>query len=119
MTRRDDEPLLVHGAVRAAMELSVGQEAAAGARNARVRERASRHQMISYVWSATQTVATIASATSAGTTTAIGQSSAQATAATRRPRPNVRDTRHLSATYANRQSAEPQQRAKAGIVSSL
>src|SRR4051794_18981275 len=48
--------LLVHGAVRAAMELGVGQEAEAGARNARVRERASPHQMISYVWSATQTV---------------------------------------------------------------
>src|SRR2546421_6809528 len=116
MARCDDELLLVHGAVRAAMELGVaGQEAEAGARSARVRERASRHQMISYVWSATQTVATVASATSAGTTTAIGQSSAQATAATRRPRPNALDTRHLTATSANRHNAEPQRRAKAGI----
>src|SRR5437763_1286925 len=48
------------------------------------------------------TVRASAGATSAGTTTAIGQRSAQATAATRRPRPDVRDTRHLSATYASR-----------------
>ena len=43
-------------------------------RSARVCVRASRHQMISYVWSATQTTATSVSATSAGTTTATGQS---------------------------------------------
>jgi hypothetical protein len=49
--------------------------------------------MISYAWSATQTAATSASAVSAGTTTAIGNSSAHATAATRRPRPSVGDTR--------------------------
>jgi len=37
-------------------------EAETGARSARVRARASRHQTISYAWSATQTAATSASA---------------------------------------------------------
>jgi len=50
----------------------------------------------------TQTAAMSASDTSAGTTTATGTSSAHAIEAIKRPRPNVRDTRNRSATYANR-----------------
>jgi DNA-binding response OmpR family regulator len=58
----------------------------------RVLTRASRHQMISYAWSAAQTAATSVSAASADTTRASGNSNPQAIAATKRPPPNVRAT---------------------------